>query len=111
MPVFPGGRAPARMEYGIERMLAHATPTPTMDRSRTYLLLMTATESKPIAPTTRHRPWVSRRPSRLAAVGSAKEKTKQTAEYTAKQFPPHAMPCAYAGVPGVPPKILWATAT
>src|SRR5262249_42456587 len=111
MPVFPEGRAPARIEYGIARMLAQATPTPTMDRSRPYLLLMKATESKPIAPTARHRAWVSLRPSRAARPGSANEKTKQTAEYMAKQLPAPAKPCAEAGVPGVPPNTLRATAT
>src|SRR4030095_331992 len=105
MPVFSDGRAPVRIEYGIERTLAQATPTPTMDRSRTYLLLMKATDTRPTAPMTRHRPWVSLRPSRSATAGSTKEKAKQTAEYMAKQLPPQAIPCAEAGAPGVPPKL------
>src|SRR4030095_1870534 len=95
----------------MERTLAQATPTPAMDRSRKYLLLMNATEIRPMAPTSRHSPWVSLRPSRSATDGSANETRKQTNEYIAKQLPPHAMPCSYAGVPGVPPKTFRATAT
>ena len=82
------------MAYGVARVLAQATPTPTMDRSRTYLSWMTATESRPMAPISRHRPWVRRRPSRPATAGSANEKAKQTAEYMAKQLPAQAMPCS-----------------
>jgi hypothetical protein len=44
-----------------------------------------------MAPMARHRPWVSLRPSRPAVAGTANEKTKQAAEYIAKQLPPHAM--------------------
>ena len=40
----------------MERMLAQATPTPTMDRSRRYWLPIMATESRPMAPMSRHRP-------------------------------------------------------
>ncbi len=43
--------------------------------------------------------------------GSANEKAKQTAEYTAKQLPAQAMPWSYSGVPGAPPKMFRATAT
>ena len=56
------------------------------------MLLMKATESRPMAPTSRHKPCVSLRPRRAATAGSAGEKAKQTAEYMAKQLPPQAIP-------------------
>ena len=80
MPVFPGGNEPARTAYGIERVLAHAMPTPTIVNKRTYLLWITETDSKPSAPQSRQRLWVLFRPSLLAIAGSAKEKAKHTAE-------------------------------
>ena len=55
---------------------------------------MKATESRPMAPMSRQRPWVSVRPSRRATAGSANENAKQTAEYMAKQLPPQAIPCS-----------------
>jgi len=73
---------------------AQATPTPTIDTSSRYLLVTKATETRPTAPVSRQSPWVSRRPSRSATTGSAKEKAKQTAEYIAKQLPPQAIPCS-----------------
>ena len=112
MPVFPAGRAPARMEYGIERMLAQATPTPTIDRSSRYLLLMNATESRPSAPASRHSAWVSLRPSRSATAGSANEKAKQTrgVHREAVAAPGDAL-LVGRGARASPPKMLRATAT
>ena len=52
------------------------------------------------------------RPSRAATAGSANEKAKQTAEYIAKQLPPHSMPCVVgAASRAAPPKTFRATAT
>src|SRR5260370_1103973 len=79
MPVFPAGRAPARMAYGMARVLAQATPTPTMDRSSRYLSSMTATESRPMAPISRHKPWVRGRPTRPATAGSPNQNARRRA--------------------------------
>src|SRR5258708_37923729 len=103
MPVFPAGRAPARMAYGIARVLAQATPTPTMGRSSRYLSSMTATETSPMAPISRQRPRVKRRPSRAATAGNADEKAEQTAEFLAKPFPAQAKTSKDPGVAGGPP--------
>src|SRR5947199_8358717 len=107
MPVFPFGSEPARIEYGIERMLAHATPTPAIETSSMYLSRMNATDKRPIAPIARHIACVSFRPKRFAIDGNANENPKHTAEYIAKQLPPHAMPASYSFVPGSPWKTLW----
>ena len=73
-------------------MLAQAMPTPVIESSSAYLSWITATERRPAAPQSRHRVWVLRRPSRAATAGRKKENTKQTAEYIAKQSPPHSTP-------------------
>src|ERR1035438_10136966 len=83
------------MAYGMESVLAQAIPIPVMESSSRYLLWITATESRPSAPTTRQMPCVRRRESARAIGWSAKEKTKQTAEYIPKQIPPHCTPVCF----------------
>ena len=77
----------------MDRMLAQAMPTPTMERSSRYLSWMNATERRPAAPASRHSVCAFLRPSRAASFGGrASENAKQTAEYIAKQSPPHSTP-------------------
>ena len=61
-PVFPSGSEPASMEYGMDRMLAQAMPTPVMERSRSTGVWITATESSPAAPASRQIECVPLRP-------------------------------------------------
>src|SRR5207247_9727682 len=51
----------------LERMLAHAIPTPAMERSRSRGSRITATESNPSAPQTRQSECVPLRPSTRAS--------------------------------------------
>ena len=76
----------------MDRMLAQAMPTPVIDTRSAYLSWINATESRPAAPHRRHSVWVFRRPSFAASAGRKNENTKQTAEYIAKQSPPHSTP-------------------
>src|SRR5258708_31666915 len=95
----------------MDSVLAHAIPTPTMVNKSTYLLWITATDMRPIAPHSRQSVCVYLRPSRFAIPGNAKENTKHTAEYTAKQLPPHSTPAWYWGeLVSLAPKTLCATA-
>src|ERR1035438_9471263 len=71
----------------MESVLAQAIPIPVMESSSRYLLWITATDSRPSAPATRQMPCVRRRDSARAMGCSAKEKTKQTAEYMPKHNP------------------------
>src|SRR3954447_22809584 len=58
---------------------------------------MRPTERRPAAPHSRHKECVFLRPSLLASAGNTNEKAKQTAEYIAKQTPPHLTPAVYSG--------------
>src|SRR5277367_4402265 len=96
----------------MDSVLAQAMPTPTMLSSSRYLLCMNITEVRPAEPHNRHKLCVCFLPSFLARRGKANENAKQTAEYAAKQTPPHSTPARYSGELGsVPPKTLRATAT
>src|ERR1035438_9564231 len=66
MPVFSAGSDPARMAYGIAMVLAHAIPTPTIEKNSSHLLWIGATDMSAAAPHTTHRLWVALRPSALA---------------------------------------------
>src|ERR1041385_2102554 len=46
MPVLPAGRAPARMAYGIARVLAQAMPTPAIGRQSRDLSAAAAPEHR-----------------------------------------------------------------
>src|SRR5258708_2400110 len=95
MPNLFGGRQPARMVYGIARMLAQPIPTPVIDNANSLLLWITPTDINPAAPHSRHSECVSFLPSRRAIAGSTNENRKHTMEYTAKQLPPHSTPSVY----------------
>src|SRR5512135_450795 len=96
----------------MARMLAQAMPTPTIESSSRYLSWIRDTESRPRLPHSRQRLWTVLRLSRLANGASRKEKPKQTAEYRAKQMPPHSTPAEYMGEAWLgAPNTLWATAT
>src|SRR5690242_1599996 len=85
------------MAYGIDSVLAHTIPTPTIESSNSHLSWIKATDSNPAAPHSRHTEWVVRRPMRAAMAGSHHEKMKHTAEYIAKHKPAHSMPAVYTG--------------
>src|SRR5579864_5398331 len=88
---------PARIVYGIARMLAQAIPTPAIDSQSSHLSWMIATENKPAAPHNRHSACNSLRPNTRTSGASANENRKHTTEYTAKQLPPHSTPSVYSG--------------
>ena len=103
-PVFPLGNDPARIAYGIERVLAQAIPTPTIEISSTYLSCTTPTESNPNPPHSRQKLCVTLRPNCRAKNGSTNENPKHTSEYIPKQIPAHSTPAVYSGdtVSGAP---------
>src|ERR1051326_1953047 len=73
---------------------------------------MNATESSPSPPQARHMECVVFRPRPSAIRGSTIANRNVTAEYMAKQIPPHFTPSVYPGDCGeVAPKTLRATAT
>src|ERR1700683_100483 len=79
-PVRAGGREAASIAYGIDSVLAHAIPIPTIVSSSTYLSWITTTDINPSAPHTRQSEWVCLRPSFLAIGASTNENPKHTAE-------------------------------
>src|SRR5450432_958382 len=112
MPILLTGRQPARMTYGMARVLAHAIPTPVIDSSSSHLSWIIATESSPDAPHSKQSECVVLRPNRAASHGRISEKTKQTTEYIAKHRPAHSTPSVYMrDVSLSAPNTLCATAT
>src|SRR3989442_6956586 len=79
-PIRWGGTAVERMAYGMERMDAHAMPTPTMLSSSRYLSWMRYTDNNPTAPHSSAAACTVFRLVTAADLGSANATTKQVIE-------------------------------
>src|SRR5215213_4159722 len=92
-----GGTAVDSITYGIDRIDAHAIPTPAILANNIHLFVMNNTEIRPIPPQINE---IMCTPLRLVALdrdGSIKAIRKQTTLYIAKHNPPHSVPCAKSG--------------
>src|SRR5258707_3681948 len=79
-PMRAAGIAPDKMAYGIERMEAHAMPTPTIVTSSTHLSWMKYTDSRPTPPQISEIACTVLRLVAVANFGSRKAMAKQTIE-------------------------------
>src|SRR5437868_6002506 len=91
-----GGSAPQRIADGIERMLAQATPTPTIEPRNQPGLGITKTDTRPSAPQTRQIAWVARRLVRAASTGMMKAASAATPLYVANPTPTQFAPSLYS---------------
>ena len=55
MPIFWAGNTPLSIAYGIDKILAHAMPTPVMHTYNMFLSVTNATLIKPAAPASKQR--------------------------------------------------------
>ena len=77
-PTFLAGKEGASMAYGIERILAHAIPTPVIDKKSKFGLFIKLTEQRPSAPKIKQVAWVNRLPYWVEKNGNDKAKRKVT---------------------------------
>src|SRR5215212_1327494 len=90
------GKAPERMAYGIDKIEAHAIPTPTIESTSNHGLLIKYTESRPIAPQIRQSACTVFLLVAAASFGNRKATTKHVMFINDIAKPPHSTPCVYA---------------
>ena len=76
-PIFPAGIDPARMAYGMARILAHAIPIPTMDNISIFGLSMRKMDINPSPPAMSENACVRFLPNHTASDGSNKANNAQ----------------------------------